>query len=187
MKKIQYYLYCVLLVWGGLQTNASHAGVFELGTGFSWQRSNFGNDAYTWLRRYSVSFGYYFTEDSVFSFSYQDSTTKTFVPNVQDTTFRDQVYSLDVSYLFMDQGDTLRPYIKGGIGQLNRDASGTYAGGQRPPGRTDQITAIIGAGIKARISQRFGLKAEAVSYMVGGAISSWKDNLALSFGGSYFF
>jgi hypothetical protein len=178
----------VLIIASGIgAANQSQAGVFELGTGFSWQRSNFSNNSFTELKRYTVSLGYYFTEDSEISFSYQDTTTKTFVPSVQDTTFRDQVYSLDLTYLFMDQGDAFRPYVKGGIGQLNRDATGTYSGGFTPPGRTDQITAIVGAGIRARLSSKLGLKVEATSYMVGGSISSWKDNLAISLGGSYFF
>lgn len=180
----------LLASWIGAEIgfkNNAQAGVFELGSAFSYQRSNFSEGAFTWTRRYSFSIGYYFTQDSEIEFSYQDSTTKTFVTGVQDVTFHDQVYSLDLNYLFLNEGDPLRPYVKMGIGQLNRDAEGTYQGGFSPPGRTDQVTAILGAGIKARLTSRFGLKAEATSYLTGGSIGTWRDNIALAFGGSYFF
>lgn len=165
----------------------AYAGIFELGAGFSLTRSNYGDGAYTSSRRYSFSLGYYFTADSELEFSFQDSVQKTVVPGVQDVTFHDQVYSLDLNYYFLDEAAMFRPFIKGGVGQLNRDATGTYSGGYSPPGRTDQLSAVLGAGVKAKLSQRLGLKAEVNTYLVGAAISTWKDNLALIIGGSLFF
>ena len=105
------------------------AGVFELGSGFSLNRSNYNDGSYTFTRRYSASFGYYFTQESEVEFTFQDSTTKTVVTGVQDVTFHDQVFSLDFSYHFLQEESPVRPFLKIGLGQLNRDAKGTYSGG----------------------------------------------------------
>ncbi len=165
----------------------TYAGIFEIGAGFSINRSNYNDGSYTWTRRYSASFGYFFTQDSELEFSFQDSITRTVVTGVQDVSFHDQVYSLDLNYHFLDEASMVRPFVKGGVGQLNRDATGTYSGGYSPPGRTDQISAVLGAGMKVKFSQRLGFKAEVNTYLLGGAISTWKDNLALMLGGSFFF
>lgn len=165
----------------------AQAGLFEIGSSFSINRSNFSEESFTWTRRYSFSFGYYFTQDSEIAFVFQDSTTRTFVEGVQDVSFHDQVYSIDLNYHLFNEKSVVRPYFKLGVGQLNRDAKGTYAGGYSPPGRIDQITGILGCGLKVRATQKLGFKAEASSYLTGGAIGTWKDNLAFAIGGSLFF
>lgn len=185
MKKIVFILSLVMSA-PVLYVPKGLAGVFEIGSAFAFQRSNFSETSYTWTRRYSFSFGYYFTQDSQVAFVFQDSTTRTFVQQVQDVSFHDQVYSIDLSYYLLKEQDPFRPYFKLGIGQLNRDATGTYEGGYAPPGRVDQITGIIGLGVKLRASERLGFKAEASSYLTGGAIGTWKDNLTFSVGGSFF-
>ena len=165
----------------------SHAGLFELGSGFALNRSNYEDGSYTWTRRYSFSFGYYFTQDSELEFTFQDSVTRTVVTGVQDVSFHDQVFSLDLNYYFLDEEAMFRPFVKGGVAQLNRDATGSYSGGYRPPGRTDQLSAILGAGAKVKLNQHLGLKAEFSTYLTGASIATWKDNLALMLGISFFF
>lgn len=165
----------------------SRAGLFELGAAFAYNRSNYNDGSYTWTKRYSLSLGYYFTSDSELEFSFKDSVARTVVNGVQDVTFHDQVYSLDLNYYFLEEDAVFRPFVTGGVGQLNRDASGSYSGGGVPPGRTDQVSADLGVGVKAKISQRLGLKAEMQTYLVGGAVSTWKDNLALMIGASFYF
>ncbi len=165
----------------------AQAGVFETGTGYSYRQSSYNGGAYTRMKSWNASFGYFFTRDSEVEFVYQDSTTDEFVPNVQDIRYRDRVYSLNLVYHFFSEGDPVRPYVRTGVGQLNRDATGTYTGGFSPAGRLDQVTVIGGLGIKAKIIGQFSIRAEATSYLTGGSIATWQDNIALSVGGAFYF
>ncbi len=177
-------LFLVALFYSSLN---SFAGVFELSGGLSLDRSNYGDGSYTWDRRYMASLGYHITEDSEFEFSFQDNTSRNVVTNVQDVTFHDQVYSLDFNYYFFEDDSLVRPFFKVGVGQLIRDATGTYTGGYSPPAEVGQVTVIGGAGIRIKVVKKFSLKAEMTTYLTNGGISTWQDNLALSFGVSYFF
>ncbi|MBC7396154.1 MAG: outer membrane beta-barrel protein [Bdellovibrionales bacterium] len=177
----------LLTMLAGISGVSAQAGVFDLGGGYSYQHSSYNGGSYTSTRTYSASLGYYFTEDSEVEFMYQDSTNEEFVPNVQNLTYRDRVYSVNFLYHFFDAHSPIKPYLRAGVGQLNRDATGSYQGGYSPPGRLDQLTVIGGIGLKAKLTQRFGFKAEAVSYLAGGNIGSWKNNINVSFGGSFYF
>jgi hypothetical protein len=180
-----------LIIILGLMTTAfssrASAGVYELGGQFSYQHNTYNGGAFTYTRMYAANLGYYFTEDSEVEFSYQDSTNEDYQPGVQDITYRDRVYSLNFLYHLFEEKSAIRPYFRVGIGQLNRDQTGTYAGGFQPGGTLDQVTVIGGFGIKAKIIGRFSLKAEATTYLLNGAVSSWRDNLAVSIGGSVYF
>ena len=163
------------------------AGVFELGGAFAYNHNAYAGGSVTWMRSYSGTFGYYLTADSEVEFSYQDSTNEDYEPSVQDITYRDRVYSINFLYHFMDEASTFRPYSRVGLGQLNRDMTGWYQGGYAPGGRLDQVTVIAGLGLKVKLVGRFSLKAEATTYLSGGAISSWKDNVTINIGGSVYF
>jgi hypothetical protein len=166
----------------------AEAGVFELGGSYAWSRSNYNGGSFTWSRTYGASLGYYITQDSEIQFSYSDTTTNTFVKEVQDTTYRDRVYSLNILYHLFDDRSAFRPFFRLGVGQLNRDATGSYNGGLfAPPGRLDQVSVIGGLGFKMKVSQQLALKAEATSYLTGGSIGSWQDNLTLNVGGAFYF
>lgn len=166
----------------------AEAGVFELGGSYAWSRSNYNGGSFTWSRTYGASLGYYITQDSEIQFSYSDTTTNTFVKSVQDTTYRDRVYSFNILYHLFDDRSAFRPFFRLGVGQLNRDATGTYeAAGYAPPGRLDQVSVIGGLGFKMKVSQQLALKAEATSYLTGGSIGSWQDNLTLNIGGAFYF
>ena len=177
------YFSLLLLLLG---SNA-HAGVFELGGTFSFQKSSYNAGSYSWTRSYAGNFGYYFTKETELEFVYQDATTKNFVTGAEDLTYRDRTYSINLLLHFMDEDATFKPYLRGGIGQLNRDATGTYNGGYSAPGELDQVTVIAGAGLKAKLTSRFGLKMEITTYLAGGNISTWKDNISLNVGGSIYF
>ena len=177
----------ILGMIGLLSAVPTFAGVFELGGGFSLTRSNYNAGSFNRSQSYSASLGYYFSADSEIEFMYQDSTTQNFVEGVQDITYRDRVYSMNLLYYLFDEKAQLKPFFRIGLGQLNRDATGTYSGGYSPPGRLDQVSVIGGLGIKARVSTRVGFKAEATTYLSGGNISTWQDNVTLNVGGSFFF
>jgi len=169
-----------------LLSPASRAGVFELGGEFSYQHNTYNGGAYTWTRSYSATFGYYFTADSEVEFSYQDSMNEEYEPSVQDITYHDRVYSLNYLYHLFDETTPIRPFFRLGAGQLNRDETGWYQGGYSPAGTLDQLTVILGAGVQAKLTGRFALKAEATTYL-SGALSTWRDNIIVSVGGSFYF
>ncbi len=167
---------------------SAQAGVYELGASFAYSRSNYNAGSYTRSSAYGISFGYYFTQDSEVQFSYSDKTDKTFVKNVQDTTYRDRTYSINMLYYLLDEQSTFRPFFRIGIGQLNRDATGTYsAAGYSAPGRLDTVSVIGGLGFKWKVLEKIALKCEATSYLTGGAIGSWSDNLTFNIGGAFYF
>ncbi len=177
----------LLLIGLGFSWVPVYAGVFETSAGYSVHHSSYNGGSYTTGSSLTGSFGYYFTQDSEVEFSYQDSNTQEFVPSVQDIHYRDRVYSLNLMYHFANEGAPIRPYVRFGVGQLNRDATGSYQGGYSPAGRLDQVTVIGGLGVKAKISTRFGIKAEGTTYLSGGNISTWQDNFNISVGGSFYF
>ncbi len=171
-----------------LSGSSAVAGVFELGGSYSWNRSNYNAGSFNKVRSYGLSLGYYFTQDSELQFSYNDSRTDTFVPGVQDTSYHDRVYSLNLLYYLLDEKGSFRPYFRIGVGQLNRDATGSYpASGFSAPGRLDQVSVIGGVGFKLKLTSQIALKAEATSFLTGGAIGSWQDNLSYSIGGAVYF
>jgi hypothetical protein len=164
---------------------AAEAGTIELSLGGSYTHSTYTNTDYEWSRRYGASAGYYLTSMTELEFSYQDSVDRTKITNFEDTTFHDQVYGLTVSQSFFDKTSWFQPYVKVGIGELNRDASGVYVGGTSPPQTEDNVTGILGAGLKLYITKAFGFRGEFTSYIVSG--QSWTNNLSATFGFSVFF
>lgn len=178
-------LWLGVFIW--IYPMTGECGVFEVGSGFSYSRSAYNAGSTSSTRSWNASFGYYFTQDSQVMFSYQDTTTHDIVPNVQDIQYRDRVYSVNLVYHLLGEGSLVRPYVRGGVGQLNRDATGTYQGGFSPPGRLDQVTVIGGLGLRVRVTQRVALKAEATSYLTGGSVSTWQDNFVVNVGGSFYF
>lgn len=166
----------------------AQAGMFELGGSYSWSRSNYNAGSFNRTRSYGLSLGYYFTQDSELQFSYSDSKTDTYVPSVQDTSYHDRVYSLNMIYYLFDDKDPFRPFFRIGVGQLNRDATGSYpSSGYSAPGRLDQVSVIGGIGFKLKLTSQIALKSEATSYLTGGSIGSWQDNLSYSVGGAFYF
>jgi hypothetical protein len=190
MKNIQKIL--MLLLWIGssnLLTGAipAQAGIFELAGSYAYEKSTYNEGSFTWSRRWSASLGYYLSEESELEFLYQDSMNRDYQQDVQDITYHDRVYSLNMNYFLMPKDSAIKPFFKVGLGELNRDATGTYEGGVSAPGRLDQITVIFGAGLKAKFGTRFGIKMDATTYLAGGGISTWQNNVAISAGGSFYF
>jgi hypothetical protein len=67
---------------------------------------------------------------------------RTKILGYEDTVFIDRVMSLNwVQNLFTFEA--IQPYFKIGAGQLNREASGSYANGSSPNPQTDALTAIL--------------------------------------------
>ena len=165
----------------------SRAGSFEFSATASYQKSGYGSHYSTTVRRYGASLAYSFFSSSELEFSIQDLEYKNELGLQENTRFHDQIYSVQWVQALLPRRFWVQPYLKLGIGQLNREASGTYAGGGAPPAIYDSVTAVGGVGLKIRLTQTWGLKIEGATYLVGGSLSTWRDNFGVSGGFSLFF
>lgn len=166
---------------------AAHAGTVEISVGFSYNHDTYTGSDYSWERRWGASAGYYLTELTEFEVGFQDVYTVTSIAGFENTTFHDQIYSLDWVQNFVGKQFPIQPYSKLGIGQLDRTASGSYTGGVAPPAVLDEVTIIIGAGLRLYFTRSFALRSELTTYLVGGAISTFSQNVAFTAGCSIFF
>jgi hypothetical protein len=174
-------------IWLGLPKQAA-AGYFELGASASFNRSNYGEGRFEWTRRWTASLGYHFSERSELEVAFQDSFTRTNIPGYQNTTFHDQTCSASWIQSFFGKQAIIDPYLKAGIGQLNRVARGTYdsMGGASADSETGSLTEILGIGVRIGLTKRFGIRAEANTYITDFKISSWKDNVYVTTGLSFY-
>lgn len=165
---------------------SASAGMIEISGSATYTRSTYGTDSYTWTRKWEASFGYFLTERSSIEFDYDDSYNVNNITGIEDTVFHDKTYSVNLVQHFAGHDSGIQPFIKLGIGQLNRTASGSYAAGGSPPLEVDQVTEIIGAGLKIYLTRSFGLRGEATTYLTNG-ISSWNQNISVLGGISFYF
>jgi len=163
------------------------AGAVEFSFGFSFNKSNYSGSSYSWTRRWGTSIGYYFGPTSQIELAYQDVTDRSKIVGYEDTTFHDKIYSVNLVQELMPKKFPVQPYVKAGVGQLNRSATGMYAWGASPPLKVDSITGVLGAGLRIYITRTFGIRSEATTYLAGGAINKWKDNVGFTVGASFFF
>ena len=183
--KIVFRLIPVILFFSVLPKGA--LAQVELSAGFSFSRTNYTTDSYTWNRKWGASFGYHFTERSGIEFSVQEIVDRTFIVNYEDTTFHDNVYSVSWIQDLAGRHFPVQPYAKIGIGQLNRDASGSYFNGASPPLMVDSVTGVLAAGCRFYLTNNFAVRTEATTYLSGGNISTWKDNIGFTAGLSVVF
>src|SRR5262245_33395655 len=121
---MRYFLAVVLVLllspWPAL------AGRFEISGGMSFSNSNYGDTDYSWTRRWNGSFGYHFSDRSEIEVSFQDVVNRNHIAGYEDTTFHDQIYSLNWIQSLLGREYIIDPFFKIGVGQLNRHASGSY-------------------------------------------------------------
>jgi hypothetical protein len=163
------------------------AGVIELSGSFSYSSSSYGITGYQWKRSWEASIGYYLSDLTEIQISAEDIVDRTMLVNIEDTTFHDQIYSLELVQSLLSKRLGFQPFVKAGIGQLLREGTGTYAGGIAPPFLLGSLTGILGGGIRLFLNRQFSLKSEVTSYLKNGAISTWQDNFGVRFGFSYYF
>ncbi len=170
-----------------LAPSLAKAGAFELGFGFSFNRSTY-SQGYNFTRRWSTTLGYHFSERSGIELGFQDIIDRTVIKDYEDTTFHDRIFSANWVQSFFPKEFPIQPYVKLGIGQLNRDATGFYYNGlAAPPSEVDSLTGILGVGLRIHITKLFSIRSELSSYLVGGRLNTYKDNIALSVGLSFFY
>ena len=139
------------------------------------------------IRRLGASIGYYFWALSEIEFSVQDVLYRTKISTVEDTTFHDQIYSVGWVQSLTSKQSGFQPYLKLGVGQLNREASGTYWSGGNPPTIYDSLTVVMAAGLRIYVLKTLALRGEGTSYLTGGMLSTWKDNFSVNGGVSIYF
>jgi hypothetical protein len=172
-----------IMAFSGLSSSEARANTIEVSAGFSFNRTNYSPGNFSWTRRLGGSLAYKFSALSSIEVAVQDVYDRTKIENFEDTYFRDKIYSVNwVQNLFTFA--SIQPYFKVGAGQLNREAGGQYANGASPNPRTDSVTAVIGAGTRIYVTRGFGIRIEAMSYLTGGAISTYRDNVGLTIGAS---
>lgn len=165
----------------------ARANMIEISSGGSYDRSNYSSGNYSWTKRIGGSLGIHFSELSSLEFSFQYVVDRTKIDGLQDTTFRDRIYSMNWVQAFTDKSYMFQPYIKAGIGQLNRTGTGTYANGASPPPFVDSVTGVLGAGVRIYFTKRFAFRIEGTSYLAGGRLRTWRDNVGATFGLSLYF
>jgi hypothetical protein len=175
------------LAGSATQVFAGQAGQFEISLGGSYSHSTYTDTDYEWERRYGASVGFYLTDLTELEVSWQDSLDRTNITGYEDTTFHDDTYGVTLSQTLAGKNSWLQPYVKAGIGQLNREASGSYAVGAPPPEILDQVTGIIGGGLKIYLSKSFGLRVEATSYLTDFNVATWRNNINATYGISIYF
>lgn len=166
---------------------AQAAGPIEMSIGFSYTRSNYDGGSYNWTRRIGGSVGYHLTELTQFEFGFQDTVDRNKIVDFEDTTFHDQIYSVSWLQNLVPKSVAFQPFTKVGIGQLNREATGHYSGGNAPARRVDSVTGVLGGGIRLYLTRTFAIRSELTSYLAGGNISKWKDNISTTIGASMYF
>ncbi len=174
----------LILTFSGIRS--AHAERFEFSAGFSFSRSNYSEGNYSWTRRYGATLGYKFSPVSSLEFSVQEAIDRTKIVGYEDTVFTDNVYSVNwIQNLFTLAA--IQPYFKVGAGQLNREASGSYANGTSPNPQTDSLTAVLGLGTRIYVTREFAIRSEVTSYLTGGSIRTYKDNVGMTIGASLAF
>lgn len=176
----------IVIVLFALPWNAAAASL-EISGGGSYERSNLSGSSYSWNRRYGGTVGWMSENRSGIEFAYQDVLTRTHIDSYEDTTYHDRIYSFNWVQTFTGRDFPLQPFLKAGIGQLNRDASGSYANGVTPAARVDSVTAIIGGGLRIYLTRSFGLRSEITSYLTGARLSTFRDNISVTGGVSFYF
>ncbi len=165
----------------GLAGPEAKASNFELSGGFSFNRTNYSEGNFSWTRRYGGTIGYRLSQVSTVEFSVQEMVDRTRITGYEDTVFTDNVYSINwVQNLFTLAA--VQPYFKVGAGQLNREATGSYANGASPNPRTDSITGVLGLGTRIYVTRSFAIRTELTSYLTGGSIRTYRDNVGFTVG-----
>lgn len=165
----------------------AHAqGVWELSAGGGYNRTRFTDRDFSWSRRYTGAVAFYFLESSQVELAVQTSRERVKLSGFQDTIINDTTMSVSWLQSFFGRQALFQPYLRLGVGQLNRDATGTFASGAQPPAILDVVTVVIGAGLRLRVSARLGVRVEAVSYLERGNINTWRNNVAINYGISLF-
>lgn len=174
----------ILSLFGAARTLANP---IEFTVEASYSRQKYDATSFTWNRRWAASIGYTILNMTEIELSYQKIDSQTVYGTYQNVSYHDNVYSLDIVQALLPRSYFFQPYARIGIGQLNRNAEGVFANGTAPPAILDSITGVIGLGTKIFLSRRFAIRIQATSYLSGGDISTWSQNISTNLGVTFVF
>lgn len=167
--------------------STAQADYWEVSSGFSYSRSQYSGGSYAWSRRLGGSIGYNFSDSSTLEVAAQRSRERNHYEGFEDSTYEDQVISVNMVWNILDKKATLQPYIKVGAGQLVRNASISNSAGQSQLQELQQLTGVLGGGFRLYITKATALRVEGTSYLSGAKLNTWKDNFGMTFGISLYF
>jgi hypothetical protein len=180
------YLALSLLILTALFSGAAHADYWELSMGFNYSRSAYSGGSYSWNRRLGGSIGYNFSDSSTIEYSYQKSYERNHYEGFEDSFYDDEVSSVNFVWNVLGRTAQIQPYGKFGIGELNRKAT-IYDTGRTQDQELNQLTGVLGVGLKLLLTKTLAVRVEGTSYLSGAKISSWKDNFGATFGVSFYY
>jgi len=163
-----------------LGTTTAEAGFWEASAGLNYSRSKYAGGSYSWNRRLGGSLGYKFSDS-------QKSYERNHYEGFEDSTYEDQVYSVNFVWNILTKESMIQPYVKVGVGQLVRNASISNSSGQSQLQELQQLTGVIGAGFRFYLTKTTALRLEGTSYLSGAKLGTWKDNFGMTFGISLYF
>lgn len=166
---------------------SAEAGFWEVSTGLNYSRSKYSGGSYTWSRRLGGSIGYNFNDSSTLEFAAQKSYERNHYEGFEDSFYDDQVYSVNFVWNILSKQSMFQPYLKAGVGQLVRNATVYNASGQSQLQELDQLTGVIGAGLRIYLTKTTALRLEGTSYLSGAKLGTWRDNFGTTFGISLYF
>jgi len=181
MRTMERYFLLGVLAIITLSPTIADAGVFELSGSFSFAKNRIDANNRSKRVSYRGAFGFHFTQVSGVELSYSMITTQYESSLNAGITVKDRIYSFRWVQSLVPRNTPVQPYIKVGVGQLNRNASGLISG------KTDAVILDLAVGIRIFVSQQIAFNLEVNSYPEGGNISTWDENLLLSAGGSFYF
>ena len=182
----KFALFC-LLVLGTLMPSAQGAELWGIDLSFSgsYSRQDYGlNQGFSFYRRWSAGISYQINEVNSIELYYAQNYSESHLTGYQDTSIQDQVYSIDWVQSLWNSEDRVVPYVKIGVGNLQRRAVTIDAETNTTAGdiQYNTLSGILGIGLLIRAHERLSLRAEATTYLPGARISQWKDNYSLNVG-----
>lgn len=167
--------------------NNSRAGTYEFSLGASYHKSTYSGGSFSSVRTLGGNVGYYFFNQSSLELSYQEMTNRDEFVGVQSSSYYDRILSLNWVQNFASRQSMFQPYLKGGVGQLNRDAKIVDALNRTQRAETNTVTAVGGAGFRLYLTKDFAIRCEINSYLSGARIKTWNQNYAWTIGVSYLY
>lgn len=177
-----------ILVFGALVAfSPQHAKAFPTGEGSlmgSYSKTNYGNNAFTTTKRYTIAAGVFITPvtEIEISFMYSDSFFN--YDPVQTTSVNEQILSASVIQSIVPPSFIIQPYGKFGVAQYNRRQEGTISGVPTAPTESKSPSAIIGAGARIFLLRNFSLRVEGITYLPDLKFGDAKDNFSVQVGAS---
>jgi hypothetical protein len=163
------------------------AGIIELSASFSYSSATYGTTGAQTRRSWEGSVGYYLYDLTEIQGAVEEVHDHSVISGVGETTFRDQIYSIEVLQALLPRRVGFQPFLKVGAGQLIREASGVYGGTPINPIETGSLTGILGGGVRFFLHRQFSLKVEGTSYLSNARLASWRTNFGLRVGFSFYF